>query len=627
MVRKLFMSIVLALLAISVPAQEDSLQIQEVVVTGSRNAVDAKLIPNTVTKIEHDKLAGSYDFSILPSVMEQTPGLFSTSRSVLGYGISTGAAGNIKIRGLGGMAELLVLIDGQPQFAGLMAHPVPDVYQTMAAEKVEILRGPSSLYYGSNAMGGVINIVTRNMQNDGCRTDIDIQGGSFGTFQAQASNRLRHGAFSSIAGVQYQRTDGHRDNSEFDQIAGFVKLEYDLSEYWNMGGDVNITHFNSSNPGPEQAPLYDNDSKITRGLASLQIKNDYGWTNGALRIFYDWGHHNIDDGTTDITEVPTDKLYKHDDYITGFNLFQSAALFDGNRTTIGFEYQNYGGSAWNEDKQTGGRTYIVKDDDGNIVESKCINDVAAYIDFRQSVSAWLTLDAGIRMDHHSVIGTEWVPQAGVAFHITTTDNIKVLVSKGFRNPSIRDMYMFPPSSTDLEPERVMSYELAYDGNNGNGLSYGLNLFFMNGENLINTIRIDGRPRNVNTGTFRHWGIEANMGYIINGHWNIDANYSWLRMQTPIEGSPEHKAFAGITYRYGKFSVHPTLQYIGKLYLTSGENGGTESYTLLNLSASYQICKLAQLFAKGENLLCQHYQTYQGFYMPKATVIGGIRLSF
>ena len=183
MVRKLFMSIVLALLAISVPAQEDSLQIQEVVVTGSRNAVDAKLIPNTVTKIEHDKLAGSYDFSILPSVMEQTPGLFSTSRSVLGYGISTGAAGNIKIRGLGGMAELLVLIDGQPQFAGLMAHPVPDVYQTMAAEKVEILRGPSSLYYGSNAMGGVINIVTRNMQNDGSRTDIDIQGGSFGLTQ------------------------------------------------------------------------------------------------------------------------------------------------------------------------------------------------------------------------------------------------------------------------------------------------------------------------------------------------------------------------------------------------------------------------------------------------------------
>ena len=620
------LSLALALMTAGIPEQQDSVTIQEVVVTGSRNETDAKLIPNTVTKIEHDKLAESYSFSVLPAVMEQTPGLFSTSRGILGYGISTGAAGNIKIRGIGGMAELLVLIDGQPQFAGLMAHPIPDVYQTMAADKVEILRGPSSLYYGSNAMSGVLNIVTRTMSDDGLKTDIDIQGGSYGTFQAQATGRLRKGNFSSIAGVQYQRTDGHRRNSGFEQIAGFVKLGYDLSEYWNIGGDVNITHYNSSNPGPEQAPLYDNDSKITRGLASVQIKNDYGWTNGTLRLFYDWGHHSIDDGTTDISQIPTDKLYKHNDYITGLNLFQTAALFNGNRTTIGFEYQNYGGSAWNQDKQTGNRNYLVKDDSGNVTRSQNVTDLAAYIDFRQSVTPWLTLDAGVRLDHHSVAGTEWIPQAGAVFHITASDNIKALLSKGFRNPSIREMYMFPSSSTDLKPERVMSYELAYNGTATSGLNYGLNLFYMNGSNLISTVMTEGRPHNVNTGSFRHWGVEANIGWHISEHWNAEANYSWLRMVTPIEGAPEHKAFAGVTYRCGKLSIRPTLQYVCNLYLTSGDNAETESYTLLNLSASYQLCRQTQLFVKGENLLCQYYQTYAGFHMPLATFIGGVRLS-
>lgn len=65
---------------------------------------------------------------------------------------------------------LLVLIDGHPQYMGLFAHPISDAYQSFLAERVEVLRGPASVLYGSNAMGGVINIVTRKMQEDGMKT-------------------------------------------------------------------------------------------------------------------------------------------------------------------------------------------------------------------------------------------------------------------------------------------------------------------------------------------------------------------------------------------------------------------------------------------------------------------------
>ena len=160
---------------------KDTTRMNEVVVTGTRNATDARYLPLTVTSISNEKLNEHYRSSVLPTVMEQTPGLFSTSKGMLGYGVSTGSAGELKVRGVGGGAQLLVLIDGQPQYAGLMGHPVPDAYQTMMAEKVEVLRGPASLLYGSNAMGGVLNIVTRQMNQDGCKTDIRLQGGSYGT--------------------------------------------------------------------------------------------------------------------------------------------------------------------------------------------------------------------------------------------------------------------------------------------------------------------------------------------------------------------------------------------------------------------------------------------------------------
>ena len=207
---------------------QDTTQMGEVVVTGTRNATDARYLPLTVTSISNEKLNENFRSSVLPTVMEQTPGLFTTSRGVLGYGVSTGAAGSLKIRGVGSGAQLLVLIDGQPQYAGLMGHPIPDAYQTMMAEKVEVLRGPASLLYGSNAMGGVLNIITRQMNEDGCKTNIRLQGGSYGTVQADGVNRFRMGKFHSVVGAQYQRTSGHRDNSEFEQFGGYAKLGYAL---------------------------------------------------------------------------------------------------------------------------------------------------------------------------------------------------------------------------------------------------------------------------------------------------------------------------------------------------------------------------------------------------------------
>ena len=123
------------------------------------------------------------------------------------------------------------------------------------ADRVEVVGGPASAIYGSNAMGGVVNIVTRRMEADGMQTDINLQGGSYGTFIGSATNRLQQGRFSSIAALNYERTDGHRANSAFSQTSGFLKLGYDLSRYWQINGTANIAYQESSNPGPVSEPL------------------------------------------------------------------------------------------------------------------------------------------------------------------------------------------------------------------------------------------------------------------------------------------------------------------------------------------------------------------------------------
>ena len=608
--------------SLSVFAQET---LQDVVVTGTRDVADVRFLPLTVTTISNEKLNEQYRTSVLPTVMEQTPGLFTTSRGILGYGVSTGAAGSMKIRGVGSGAELLVLIDGQPQYAGLMGHPIPDAYQTLMAEKVEVVRGPSSLLYGSNAMAGVVNIVTRQMYQDGVKTDVQVQGGSYGTIAADATNRVKLGKFTSIVGAQYQRTDGHRTNSEYEQFGGFLKLGYDFSEHWQANGDINVTHFNSSNPGSVSQPLIDNDMKITRGLASVSLVNAYGWTSGALRAYLDWGHHNIDDGYTAGAD-PKTYLYKHNDYIGGLTWHQIFGLFEGNVTTVGVDWQHFGGSAWNADKTTGEKTYLTKDKDGNIVEKQHADEVAGYIDFRQTITPWLTADAGLRIDHHSVIGTELVPQGGLSFHITPQSDIKALVSKGFRNPTIKDMYMFPPATTDLKPERMMNYELSFSQRfNGRG-HFGANLVYNKGENLITITRIDNRPRNVNVGDFKNWGLELSGDYRFTPHWSLNANYSHLRMDTPIEGAPEGKLYVGANFHQGRWTASAGLQNVSGLYITTGDDALKENFTLLNASVSYRVVPCTTLFIKGDNILAEEYQTYAGYPMPRATFMGGVKVS-
>ena len=601
-----------------------SYAINEVVVTGTRSETDVRHLPMTVSVVGRPQLEASQQTSVLPVLNSQVPGFFSTSRGVMGYGVATGASGQMSLRGIGGPAQaglpttgLLVLIDGHPQYMGLMGHPIADAYQTMMAERVEVLRGPASVLYGSNAMGGVINIVTRKMQEDGIRTNINIGAGSYGSIQTEATNRIRKGRFSSTVTASYNRTDGHRADMAFEQYGGYAKLGYDFTDNWKVWGDVNVTRFNATNPGSVMKPYIDNDQRITRGMTSFALENYYEKTSGALSFFYNWGDHWINDGYQPGGE-PLQYRFNSNDQMLGVSWYQSVQLFQGNRLTVGADYFHFGGEAWNQ----------FFDGHRETSANKSLNEVAGYVDFRQDIAAWLTLDAGARVDYHSQTGTEFIPQVGLAFHLPENAEIKAMASKGFRNPTIREMYMFPPQNPDLKPEKLWNYELSFSQRlMDNRLSYGLNVFYINGENLI--IRLPNPNGsgmlNQNSGEIENWGAEANVGYQFNPVWSVMANYSWLHMENPVLASPEHKLYGGVNFRKGRWSASTGIQYVKGLY-TDLDAATKENFVLWDMQGSFKATNYLSFYVRGENLLAQRYEINAGYPMPKATFMGGVNIN-
>lgn len=615
-------------LTLAFPAQaeeemRDSIM-HDVVVTGTRHATDVRHLPMTVTVIDRETLVREHQPSLLPTVMQRVPGLFVTSRAMMGYGVSTGAAGGINLRGItGGTGQLMVLIDGHPQYQGIYGHPISDSYQTMMAERVEVLRGPASVLYGSNAMGGVINIVTRGsaVRRDGIATNVTLGAGSYGTVQTEASNQVRSGRFSSTVAAQYNRTDNHRPRMGYEQFGGYVKLGYDLNDHWNAFVDGNLTRFNASYPGSTTAPLYDADQWITRGVVNAAVENHYANTSGAISVYSNFGRHKINDGVSKADSTNT-QLFRSKDNLMGVSWFQSAQLFEGNRLTVGIDYQHIYG-----------RAYYTRTSDGSVITDGKVaamkqsghshrNEVAGYVDFRQDLMDWLTVDAGVRLDHHSITGTEWVPQAGLVVRPMEAGEAKAMVSKGFRNPTMRDMYLYPPSNTDLEPERLWNYELSWRHRMDDGFTYGANLYYIKGDNMIQTVN----RQNVNTGEIENWGVEVELKYPITACFDVHAHSSYLHMKNKIIAAPEGMGYLGVDYHQGKWLATAGLQRIENLY-TSVSPEVKEDFWLLNASVTYAATRNVSLWARGENLLAQKYEINLGYPMPKATFMGGVSVNF
>lgn len=595
------------------PEVKDSLvYLQGVVVTATKTEVNRNQIPLTISVVNRATLEESTETGILSILSKEVPGVFVTERSVTGYGINNGSAGSVSIHGVGGGNKVLMLFDGQPMWAGVFGHSVADVYVASDAERVEVIRGPGSLLYGSNAMGGVINVITRQAKEDGIHGKLRVMYGSYNTQKYSANAGLKKNKLNLYASLNHDRSDGQRNNSKFYITNGYIRGGYAFSENWNASADAIIADFKVNNPGTIEVPAIENWAKALRSTYSASLNNRYDRMSGSLQMYYNVGRHKIDDGWKD--GAPRDYLFRSKDFVRGFALFESFHLFEGNQFTAGLDFKQFGGRAWNQSKPG-------KDAGREIMDNK-VTEVAGYVAAQQTLFNHLTINAGLRMENNSGYGNEWVPQVGVAYQLRN-NTLKASVSKGFRSPNINEMYApWGMVNPDLEPEEMWNYDLSYlqfllDGQ----LHFEVTAYLAKGQNMV----VAGQ----NTGEFQNKGVDFGMNYRVSPSLRINANYSFLDSDAKFTAAPKHKAYVGVDWKItDKFTVSPNVQYVDDLYVRVAENNDVlETYALVNCKLSYKPIERMTLFVNGENLTDTSYQNLYGYPMPGVVVLGGIDFRF
>lgn len=584
-------------------------KIDEVVVTGSNHAMSRNLLPYTVSTIGSRQIEATGKTQLLSVISGAVPSLFVSQRNMFGFGVSNGGSGGIKIRGVGGSptSGVLMMVDGQPQFAGLFSHPVADFYETDYVDHVEVLRGPGSVLYGSNAMGGVINVITKNPRQDGVHTTLTTQYGSYNTWQTTLSNMVRYGRFSSLVSLGYDRTDGTEDNFDFKQSSLYAKIGYDISSKWNIAADYSLVNFKAHDPIYARLRNADYIIKqdITRGEASIALSNMYGTTDGAVRFYYSYGNHYIDD---------PNHFHSLDDRF-GILAYQNFRPWRKATATVGFDFNTYTGKI----PVSGGNT------SGNgTLERKSITEYSPYVTLQQALfNDVLTLNGGLRMANSDMFGTHWLPQVGFTLRPIENWSLKASVAKGYRNPSFRELYLYPPHNPELDPESMMNYEVTVSHAFSQYLNVDVTGYFAEGSNIIQTVS----GKNLNTGSFRNKGIEVSAMIRPLDVLALRASYSY--MHTTLAGltaAPKNQYYIGIDWQaMPKFTVNAELRGVGGLYVAN--NVEHQNYALLNLRLTYKPARFIDLFANLDNLTNAKYMINNGYEMPGMTCMGGVKLRF
>jgi len=589
--------------------------LKEVVVTGTNNATKVNHIPFSISTVTSEQIEATGRTQLLSALSGRIPSLFVTERNIFGFGISNGGSGSIKVRGVGGSptSQVLMMVDGKPQFAGVFSHPAADLYESDFVDHVEIVRGPASVLYGSNAMGGAINVITKSPKEQGIRTTIQSQYGSYNTWQNNATTQMRFGKFSSVLSAGYDRTDGTVKDFDFWQASAYAKIGYDFSDHWNMYADYALMKFVGNDPiypklsDPESTNIYHQD--ILRGEASVVTSNKYANTNGSVRLYYSHGNHNIQD--------PKD-FQMLDDRI-GVLAYQNYQPWKMTNVTLGFDFNRYSGKV-----PLSGGVYRKDKVTPTTMDRQTITEYSPYLTAQQGIcNNMFVINAGLRVANSNMFGTHLLPQAGFTINPGKEWTVKASLAKGYRNPSFKELYLYKMANPDLKPEKMMNYEVSVSKSFSHWATLELTGYIAKGSNLINTIDM----KNVNTGEFTNKGIELSVTSRPAKQLNLRGTYSFLHSSIDnLTGAPKHQySFAADWNIIPKLTLNADV--VGASQLFVAKDVEMQNYALLNMKVTYHVVKMLDVFVQGNNITDARYCINKGYEMPGISVSGGIKIKF
>lgn len=554
--------------------KKDTLKVyylDEIVVTAKRTEAKLKDCSATVSLITKEDIEAS-NANSCTDLLSFLPGIFIHKTGDFGRA-------DINIRGMGSRGRrILVLIDGKPEKMGLFGCTVTHSLPLDNVEKIEVVRGPNSVLYGSDALGGVVNILTKKPEE----TEIDytFSYGSFNTYQ----NRIRSGSklkdFDFYATADKRKSNGHLPNSSYNGEEYSARIGYQITT--ETQGVFIGRYFKGFKEEPSPAPSQNWNDYERSGIDFTLSTQRSGW-NGNFKLYHNWGEHILSDG------------WHSKDFTYGTSFQLNSPWWKTNRIILGSEFRRRGGKELDAE-----------------IESWDKDEFSIYVNDEHLFFKRMLLSLGVRYNHDNFSGSFVSSHLGAVFNITPNTIFRSAVNRGFRAPQINELFIFPSSNQNLEPERVSNYEIGLNQRIIEGVNIDIAGYLMKGDNFIQLEKnLTPPPRYIfkNTGDVDFKGVD--LGVFLKKEKEISSRifYSYLNPGEKTQGRPQNKLSSQTRYTTDKFLISINGYYVWDYYSEDSHANPIDDFMVLNFKFSYEITPGIEAFLGCDNLLNENYQIY------------------
>lgn len=589
-------------------AQEDlqEFALDDMVVTATRTESKMVDVPVNATVISAEKIADRHYLDVA-DVLKDVPGATV---------MDTGVGAYEKKVVLNGDERVLVLVDGKRVNIdmGTMSRASYDLNQmpdVSLIERIEVVKGHGGALYGSDAVGGVINIITKKMDHSYGKVSMGF--GSHQARDAKAMYTIKEGKTGvMVASSKYKqgyheykdaKTEANKRwpvASTYENEKVSVKLSQELSETSNLELGYDFSKF-------EGVRSY--STKAKSASFSNKKTNDF-------YAKYDWTVNDKDQGFIQLYRNKYDYYNAGDMYETdtGFEAQQNITLSDNNRLVVGASYRKA--------KALNATSYTAE---------KSINNKAVFVSDQWEFAPSWTLDAGVRYDKHSTAGSKTTWSAGLNKKFDENSHAYFNWGQVFKAPTLDDLYYYSVmewgsskyenyGNPNLKPEKGDTWTIGYGTKIADKTSVNISYFQSKLEDAIDwdtTYSANGSvsiARNVDKQ--KKNGMELSVGHELNDNWDLEASYTYIRVKNNDHGNGyvRDANYIPNMYRFG-VRYHDDL-WNADLFLRGGSGADKSAYVdskymTLDMSVAYKATKDLSFYAKGYNLFNKAYAESAG----------------
>ncbi len=583
----------------------DSSNDQVIVVTAERRSQTLLQSPSSVAVVTRAQIEARKSFDIvdairlLPGISVAQSGTFGKSASIFLRGTNSN--------------HTLVLVDGvranSPQDGRFDIGQIP----IENVEQIEIVRGPASALYGSDAIGGVINIITRRGQGP-LRTGGELEYGSFNTQKqvvtvsgASDKNRISFSAFRN-------KTDGNFRNDDFRDLGASVRFDRALSSSANLALIARTSSAKFGVPGQEFLSYDPNQRGTSRdSTLSLAYTNQVGLRNDRVTVgIYD--RRLTDDDTQDPTN-PAPNPSRFSNRVLSLDA-QTGYRFNQNTVTGGFELRR---------------------ESANIFSSSSFGDSAYDRSTRTSAlfaqdefkSGAFTLVPGVRYENNSQFGDFTSYRLAGAYNVNPETKIKASFGTAFKAPPFDSLYFPNFGNPNLVPERSRGFDLGVRRELNNRGGVELTYFNNRIRNLIGFDSTTSLPINVNTA--RTSGAELSYDHDLGSGLRFITGGTYTQTHSssgPLLRRPKFNLNSDLLYQHGPYDIDLGVIAQGRRFdadfvneFTAREYAG---FARVDLAFGYRLKNGVQPFIRINNLLNRRYEEVAGYPAPRFNIVFGVR---